>query len=342
MSNDPVPRYSHIYRNDEIRLICQQTRRGESVGFVGVAGVGKSNLVNYLIEDKTYKAQYFGERADKVHFCLVNGASCEVLPEGLWEKMLSALTQLSRKLTLPEARVIPLDKAERAFSRLQALLQTLCRDLDYQVIFILDDFDKVIEIGPLSMLEQLSELRSDGNREKLSYLVFTKRLPHVLGRQHNLERYSKFYDLIRHNLYALEPYASGDAHQMLEHLNEAAGRPLRHKDLIDVYRLAGGHGQLLKVVFKVLADQAPWSSDAIVRLPSHPDIQQECQRIIIGLHPLEQEVARRSVRGTPAAADWDVIDHLARRGLISVSAGAVSWFSPLMAHFLRTWEFPEV
>src|SRR6185295_4765003 len=111
-------------------------------------------------------------------------------PLGLWKIMLDALDQATQELTSPLPpvdKVIPISEEERVLNTLRSRLQWICQELEHQVMFVLDDFDAVFEIGPLSMLEWLSGLRSEGNREALSYLVFTKRLPHVLGQSHNLE-----------------------------------------------------------------------------------------------------------------------------------------------------------
>ena len=157
--------------------------------------------------------------------------------------MINALNQATRSLPPPpeENKVIPFSEDERAFSTLQGKLRWICQKLGHQVMFVLDDFDQVLEIGPLNMLEQLNVLRSDGNRGFLSYLVITKRLPHILGQNHPLANNSKFYDLFRHHIYALEPYAKGDAMRMLEHLNQIADNKLADSDLEQIYQFAGGH-----------------------------------------------------------------------------------------------------
>jgi hypothetical protein len=204
-------------------------------------------------------------------------------------------------------------------------------------MFVLDDFDDVIETGPLSMLERLSGLRSEGNREALSYLVFTKRLPHVLGRKHDLEHESKFYDLFRHNIYALEPYSPEDAFQMLRHLNEVAGSPLRERDLAEIRLLADGHAQLLKVVFNLWLEKSGMSGlNPLTYLVDHPDVQQECRRILRNLHEEEQAAALRLAQGQTTEADQDILDHLARRGLLG--ADGKKWFSPLFGRFLSQYE----
>lgn len=182
------------------------------------------------------------------------------------------------------------------------------------------------------MLEQLNTLRSEGNRNRLSYLIFTKLLPHVLGRQHQLETTSKFYDLFRHQIYALEPYTLGDAQQMLTYLNEGAGRRLTQKDLVVIRWLAGGHSRLLKLLFDLCSQEGLPASDLEAHFAAKPDVQQECERILAGLHEAERQAAVQVAKG--GAADPDIVDHLARRGLI-VNLNPPTWFSPVMLHYLR-------
>jgi hypothetical protein len=249
----------------------------------------------------------------------------------------SALSQATQDLPPPpeDSNVIPFSEDERALKTLQERLKWICQKLGHQVMFILDDFDQVLEIGPLAMLEQLNGLRSEGNRGFLSYLIFTKRLPHILGRNLPLENKSKFYDLFRHNIYALAPYSQGDAIRMLQHLNQIAGNRLADNHLEQIYRLAGGHARLLKLVFNIWVEEGA-SGIKVTYFAEKPDIKQECWRILENLHEWEQEVALRVAQGSYTVDDQDVMDHLIRRGLL-VKLEPVTWFSPLMAQFLGNY-----
>ena len=65
----------------------------------------------------------------------------------------------------------------------------------------------------------------------MSYLVFTKKLPHVLGRPQFGLQMSQFYRLFRDQLYGLGTYSDPDARQMLDYLNYKAGNPIGSKTL---------------------------------------------------------------------------------------------------------------
>ena len=65
-------------------------------------------------------------------------------------------------------------------------------------------------------------------------------------------------------------------------------------------------------------------------------IRNECQRILDGLHPEEQEVAIRLAQGRETPADAPVVHHLLVRGLIK-PGGWNEWSIPLLAEFLRNY-----
>ncbi len=252
--------------------------------------------------------------------------------------MAEALMQSTSQLLSPAGNGQPssLSESEAAFKSLQTRLQWLCQELEHRVMFILDDFDTVLETGPLAMLEQLNGLRSEGNREYLGYLIFTKRLPHILGQSYDLYNKSKFYDLFSPTIYALKPYSQGDAMRMLVHLNDVAGGSLAKNDLDQIYHLAGGHARLLRIIFDTWIEEGA-SGIKTTYFADKPDVKHECRRILINLHEHEQEVALLVARSLHKAEHQDVIDHLVRRGML-LKLDPITWFSPLMAQFLTTYE----
>ena len=334
MPHNRMSRYRPEYRHDEVRLIIDSATRGESLAFVGIAGIGKSNLVNFLRE---YRGRPGGNGSVDLFFPVVDATYWERTPASLWKMMLGALAQATDELSPPGKgnRVVQALEGERTLDALRVRLRWVCQELGHRVIFVLDDFDAVFEQGPLAMLERLNGLRSEGNRGYLSYLVFTKRLPHVLGRPHDLESRSKFYDLFRHHIYALEPYRPEDARRMLAHLNELAGRPLSDADLAQVHKLAGGHARLLKILFESWIRGGAPGSDPLRHFANNLDVRQECRRILSKLHRHEQEVALLLAQHQDTAEYQRAVAHLMRRGVL-VKRDPVTWFSPLMAEFLRS------
>lgn len=333
-----TPRYTATYRRDEITLICQAAREGDSVCLVGIAGTGKSNITNFLhVDPYAYKVNYLDRETGSIHFPVVDGNTWDGTPEGLWTQMATALAETTAHLQspTPDPKIAFISADQRAFSELKQRLKALCQQQAQKVMFILDDFDDVIRRGPLDLLEQLNALRSDGNRDQLSYLLFTKRLPHILGQAHPLRGKSKFYDLFSQHIYALGPYTPEDEHQMLLHLNEGAGKPLRQQELATIKSLAGGHARLLKILFDSWRAEPPTSQEYLKYFLQKSDINEECNRIFIGLHPDEQDVLQRLVNGNITVDDDAFIDHLIRRGMLHKNE-LISWFSPLFRAYVES------
>lgn len=330
-------RYLPTYRQPEISRCCEYAARGESLCFVGIAGSGKSNIVKVLTQDRDVKVRYLGNRVDAVRFAAIDANTWDGAPQQLWEMIFSALTIALQPQSPPnfDPKITYLSEDEKVRRRVQILIDHICQTLDQRLMIILDDFDKVFVQGPLHMIEQLNAFRSAGNRERLAYLVFTKRLPHVLGRRFTLETQCKFYDLFRTNVFALEPYTQEDARHMVQHLNRQLPEPLLISELREIEWLGGGHARLLRVIFDNWVKQTPPTGRSIQHFVTQPDVEAECRRVWEGLHAQERAVAQRLAQGSSLGDDADTLDHLRRRGLlIDIAQGR--WFSPVWAEYLRT------
>jgi hypothetical protein len=330
---DFVNRYAPTFRRDELTLVCDLARKGHSLCFVGVAGSGKSNITNFLRHDPYgYKHELLGQETGRILFPRIDGNSWQRTPQSLWSLMLVDLENLAEQFSPPAAdpKVLAISDEQR----LNRLAAWLCQSQKLRVMFILDDFDEVLQVGPLSMLDRLAALRNDGNRDMLGYLIFTKKLPHILGRDHPLLGKSKFYDLFKNDIYALSPYSDADARHMLDFLNHQDSDRLNGSALANIQYLAGGHAGLLKTLYELWKRERPSFDESIQLFSSMPEVNNECARIVQNLHEQEQEAALRVARGQVRPDDAATISHLMTRGLLR-SAARNEWFSPLMETFLR-------
>lgn len=330
-------RYLPTYRQKEIALCCEYATRGDSLCFVGIAGIGKSNIVKVLTQDRDVKVRYLDGQVEAVRFAAIDANTWDGTPQKLWEMLLGALIESIKNLPHPvfDPKITYLSDEEKIRRRVQITIDHICRQLDHRLMIVLDDFDSVFVQGPLHMIEQLNVFRSAGNRERLSYLVFTKRLPHILGRAFEMDTGCKFYDLFRTSIFALEPYTSEDARHMVRHLNRQLPTPLAMGELSEIEWLSGGHARLLRVILDSWNKRPPPSGNRIAYFAAQSDVQEECRRILKGLHPQERGVAVRFARGESRGEDDDTLDHLWRRGLLHDIAQA-KWFSPVWAEYLRT------
>lgn len=331
MPNNIPPRYLPSYRECEVKFICDQAKGGESLCLIGVAGSGKSNLTKFLRDETKAKRQYLGDETETIHFLAVDATGWDGKPESLWELMVNALVSVTTYLPAPQTPIY----SDKPLQQLETWLQWVCQQQQHKVMFMLDEFDDVLRIGPRSVFDQFSRLRSAGNRERLSYLLFTRKLPHVLGRQHDLDTQSKFYDLFRNHIYALPLLKGDDSWQMLRHLNARTGYPLDRMDLVHIRSLTGGHSRLIKITFEVWQREKPSEGGEITTvLAAQPEIQDECNRILQGLHRQEREVAIRFARNQAYISDEPTLKHLQRRELIGPTG---IWFSPFMEIYIRDY-----
>lgn len=340
ISTEISPRYSPTYRKEEMSLIFDCAKQSQSLCLIGAAGIGKSNITNFLNSDPYgYKAHYLGEQTDQCLFPIVDGNTWDQTPISLWKLMLEALRDVTQHLDQPEfdTKLINLSEEQKIFSELKIYVNWSCQKLKQHVMFVLDDFDSIFRIGPLAMLEQLYALRSSGNRGNLSYLIFTRQLPHVLGRAHPLRGVSKFYDTFSNHIYALGLYTHEDSQQMLMHLNELAGKPLTIRELTLIESLAGGHARLLRIIFELWQNHVPQTSDLVDFFSGKADVRDECTRIFNGLHDDEKSVALLIAHNATEDEHLPLMEHLKRRGLLT-SVTRQTWFSPLFADFLKTYK----
>jgi hypothetical protein len=337
-SRSTTSRYLPTYREREVSLCCDYAAQGKSLCFVGIAGSGKSNIVKVLTQDRAVRGRYLGDKLDVVRFAAIDANTWDGTSQHLWEMLLSALFDAIKALSQPifDPKITYLSEDEKGRRRVQITIDYICQSLDQRLMIILDDFDNVLTQGPLHMIEQFNLFRSAGNRERLAYLVFTKRLPHVLGRRFELDTRCKFYDLFRTDIFALEPYTPTDARQMVHHLNRQLPEPLPNGVLGGILWLGGGHARLLKVIFDSWVKQAPPAGNQIDYFVAQSDVQEECRRMLVGLHLQERAAAIRLAQGQSHGDDDDTLDHLRRRGLLlDIAQGR--WFSPLWAEYLRSF-----
>jgi hypothetical protein len=336
MTTHIVPRYPPTFRQDELHLICAAAQEGRSLCLVGLAGIGKTNVTNLLRFDPYgYKARYLNDHTGAILFPFVDGNVWDRTPRCLWEQMLADLSHLTDTLSPPprDEKILQMTDEQRAFSALRNRIQWLTGEHGRQIVFILDDFDLYFQVGPLTMLEQLYTLRSAGNRNKLSYLIFTKKLPVVLGRTLPLDGNSKFYDLFKRDIYPLRPYGHDDVHQMLLFLNENAGRTLRARDLVVIdEKLSGGHAGLAKVLFNTWRRvPPPEDANLVDHFAGQSDVLEECRRIYDQLHVDEREAAQRFAQAKPT--NPDLLALLIWRGLLKPKSDRFATFR------LDDWEW---
>jgi hypothetical protein len=89
---------------------------------------------------------------------------------------------------------------------------------------------------------------------------------------------------------------------------------------------------LLKLLFDLWSQEGCPAVERAAYFAGKADVQQECERILAGLHETERQAVLLAAQERAASAD--TVDHLVRRGLI-VNLNPPTLFSPVMAYYLR-------
>ena len=321
-----LQRYPPTYRSAEVQLIARFARGGKSCAFMGVAGVGKSNLLEFLRHH--YRPP--DPNAPDILYVSIDCNDWDGTEEGFWRLM---LTEIWHDLDLGNNGFRHVLTADDPHLEVRELVKRQCCHQDQRLVFVLDDCDRLLAQGPLELLEALDTLR-DYHRDRLGYLLFVKRLPHLLGKKLHLRESSDFYKLFGARIYTLKPYAIADALHTLRYLDERDGARCSVAEHRVIHHICGGHARLLASVHETYDSVREMTTEErLKRLASEPAIRLACEAIIRSLHDHERDALIRFVRRSPEKeGDEHALNLLHKRGLLVGRPAQL--FSPLLRTYL--------
>lgn len=301
-------RYPPTYRQEIVQQVFRVTQEGRSMCLVGLAGVGKSNLLTFLEQPQVQVL--YSELIDKR--TRIVRVPCEKdtdSPESVYRSLLSAL---ARSLDLPH----PESRRTGEFDALRSALDLHCKRQNQRIVFILDEFEQLIRAQSSTLFEALRVLRDDHRTTgNLAYVLVMHRMPQVIvGRQPFAK--SRLFEIVRNDIYALGPYTKEDAYAMIDALCTRRRVTLSDLEKDRLYKLSGGHSGLLKSIFMAMHPHfSNFSVLKILRLAeTDPEVAAACKHIWEHLHTEEQFALSRLVRG--ASLDLSMVEFLQRRGLV--------------------------
>ncbi len=320
-------RYHSNFRKEEIELLGGFITRGLSSVLVGVAGVGKSNIMEFIRHQYTLPSDA-AEMQLAVNIISLDCSDWNGTPTDFWHLLRQ---EAEHDLGVKTSIVHMSDRANRDFQVVRDLVSGVCDKPGGRLAILFDDADCLLHQGPVELLEQLCTLRSY-HRDTLSFLLFTKGLPHLLGEPLKLRKNSRFYELFSSRIFTLQPYVERDSVQMLNYLNAQDGRTLQQADIRMVLHLSGGHATLLRKCFDILTGEHPERiMDALL---NNPDIQNTCSRVLNSLYGHERAVLVKIAKRTPVESiDMPALVLLQRRGLLIGSPPTI--FSPVLEGFVQ-------
>ncbi|MCK6628106.1 MAG: winged helix-turn-helix domain-containing protein [Anaerolineae bacterium] len=345
MDRTPLPL---TFRYHLVAQLMRLIQAGESAAMVGVASVGKSNLVRCL-QQPDIQAAHLGADKSEILIILVDSNDLAAMTEwNFLELLLYRLSFHGQSANLPAEVVTRLEEwHEKAARRtndtlnaqrcLEQALHWLCQVKGLRVVFLLDEFELIYPQLSQRTWANLRALR-DKNKYSLSYLLFLRRdLEDMLPVTPEVEA---FAELFQTHILGLKPYDLPGTELMLERLSlrQRVEWPVQYTSR--VFDLSGGHGGLIRVIFgKMLPalkeDQQPdWST-----LFNDAEVRDECGKIWSSLTTPERAWLAEFVETDKWATEPGggvIIDKLTRKGLIVAKpVQEPHLFSTLFAAFVR-------
>ena len=152
-----ITRHPKDYRSEEIARISECARQGQSSAFVGIAGVGKSNLTLCLQNEHTVLVCPDLDTPLRIRYLNVDCNDWDGTTAGWWrlmsENMENAWGGSSANLQGEDYLII------------RKALKNACQRPHSRVVIILDDCDKFLNEAPPALTNKLRTLRDD-NRDR--------------------------------------------------------------------------------------------------------------------------------------------------------------------------------
>jgi hypothetical protein len=254
MDRTPLPlkfRY-HLVEN-----LMHMMSAGESAAVVGVASVGKSNLVRCLQQADIQEA-HLGPEKDEILIVLVDSNDLTSITEWTFlELLMYRLVVHCQNANLPtrvasrmealhdklSSRADDVTNAQRC---VEQAVHYLCQVNKLRVVWLLDEFEVLYQqLSPRTWIN-LRSLR-DKNKYSLSYLLFLRReLEDVLPATPEVEA---FAELFQTHILGLKPYDLSGTQLMLNRLSSRRQVEWPAGQTTQVFRLSGGHGGINRVFF---------------------------------------------------------------------------------------------
>jgi DNA-binding winged helix-turn-helix (wHTH) protein len=281
------------YRAQEVWRIMDGIRRLRSVTITGLAGMGKSNVVRFIVSHPQVRARYLKEQADDTVFVHVDCAGLATSGEA------EIMTEIGIQLHQEGISTGGLDwQGAQAIRRLLRE-HILSIDPDLNLVIVLDYFDEAaatLDKGFFNYLFHLRNVRPLGN---LVYVFATRRPMGHLGELHEL-----LDDSV-----TIGPLARKDGLDSIRRDERRLGHTFDATERETLIACTGGHPGLLKNASELLS-----SGDVDASLPTETLARQLLQSEKIRNLCLE-------LWSDLTAAEQGVLRHLAQGDGLAQSAG---------------------
>lgn len=318
------------FRQGEVLQLLNWVRAGESASVVGVSGMGKSNLFNYLL-DPAVQAACLGPAASHYLFLRINfHYGPDFTERVIYSLILEQLELIADSVQSYHEALLDAGgdslKVQRYF---RLALRPVMAAPERKLVLLFDQFDEVYQRADDRLFACLRGLR-EAYKYRLAFLVFSRDTLPALAE--NSPGREEFYELLATNLLGLQPYNRDDSLHLLQRLADRHHLPLPVPVAEQLLTLTGGHAGLLRATcLAVLQGGADPEGDLL----SQPAVGHECQKLWHSLS-LEEQQTLANVAWNRPAGEGLAQQRLQLKGLLTTATNAL--FSPLFGQFARNQE----
>ena len=314
------------YREAQVGQVMRALYKQRSITISGLAGMGKSNLVRFIVSHPHVRARYLKERADAYAFVHVD---CAGLASGDEAEILQEIAiQMGREGLLAGAA----QPAQVPGSMRRVLKEhILSLEANLNLVLVLDYFDEAVATLDKSFYNYLFHVRNARPKANLSIILAARRPPGFLYELQEL-----FDDDC-----LVGPLGDKDALESLRRDEARLGCRFDAAQRRQLMACTGGHPGFLKNAAELLASREIDGNSPLEELARQllqaGKVRRLCQELWEDLTPPEQKVLLDVARGLPrpAAIDGARVAYLEQSGLLVRGAGqAAAIFCPLFAAFV--------
>lgn len=322
-------RYPITFRVEIVERLMPAIQHGSSVAIVGLAGVGKSNLITFLQQPEVIRYYLPASQANRTHFLHIHCLPGHQPREQLFGTIAQMLVALALRLQwTPPALPTTLD----AYQQLRLILDFLCKEKEQRIVLVWDEFDALLRGQASDFAEVLRSLRDEQRASgNLVYVTITHLLPQIIGQEDSFKT-GKFFELVKDQIFPLPAYNRADCESMLDALLRQQNLPLDEINPVvrgTLYAMTGGHSDLVKAVFDALCPNFSLSRlDGRQLVAQDAKVRGACDKIWHHLHTTEQRALTQMAHGGVLPASME--EYLIRRGLL-VRESPARLFSQLFA-----------
>lgn len=341
--------YPKNHRANDIAIIMDWIKAGESGSVIGLPGVGKSNLLRYICHGPEAIQPYLPHSAYKLALVLVD---LNNLPDNslatFYRVILRAMVEVQDQLASIEPALAEtietlyhnIEEKTDPFISQSALRKMLLlfQAKAVRLVLVFDPFDRFCQTAPLQLLDNLRGLR-DSFKTTLTYLIGIR---HELAYLRDPQEMGELHEILDTHLHRLGPMESQDSNWLIEQMQEALRYQFSPDEVERLIEVTGAYPLLLRTATIWLArSPAPRPESWIEALLAQPGIQNRLQELWNALTGAEQlTLAELHQTGQKTKQFWqkhsDLLKQLQlKRVCRPTDNGEWEVFSPLFGAFIR-------